>query len=122
MTKCEIIFYEKDNGEVPVEKFLNGLELKKRAKTMRTIDLLQNNGWKLRSPYSKELSDGIFELRTQFGSDITRVFYFFVIGKQAVLTHGFVKKSVKTPPEEIERAKRYRQDYLRRQWKDRNGY
>ena len=56
MTKCEIIFYEKDNGEVPVEKFLNGLELKKRAKTMRTIDLLQNNGWKLRSPYSKAVS------------------------------------------------------------------
>ncbi len=63
MTKCEIIFYEKDNGEVPVEKFLNGLELKKRAKTMRTIDLLQNNGWKLRSPYSKELTDGILSTR-----------------------------------------------------------
>ncbi|MEE3452987.1 type II toxin-antitoxin system RelE/ParE family toxin [Dialister sp.] len=40
--------------------------------------------------------------------------YFFFIGRRIVLTNGFVKKTQKTPPEEIERAKRCRADYLRR--------
>ncbi|MBN2651507.1 MAG: type II toxin-antitoxin system RelE/ParE family toxin [Spirochaetales bacterium] len=32
-----------------------------------------------------------------------------------ILTHGFQKKTMKTPRREIERAECYRQDYLRRQ-------
>ena len=54
------------------------------------------------------------ELRAKVGTDISRVLYFFVVGKKAVLTHGFIKKSQKTPPGEIDRAKRYRAEYLSR--------
>ena len=61
------------------------------AKTLRTIDLLEMNGPLLREPYSKPLENGIFELRTKQGSDITRVLYFFIVGKKAVLTNGFIK-------------------------------
>lgn len=49
------------------------------------------------------------------GSDISRVMYFFVVGRKAILTNGFIKKTQKTPKEEIERAKRYRADYLSRE-------
>ena len=52
--------------------------------------------------------------RTKQGSDITRVLYFFIIGKKAVLTNGFIKKSQKTPKEEKELAKKYKADYERR--------
>jgi phage-related protein len=34
-----------------------------------------------------------------------------------VLTHGFIKKSQKTPKHEIERAEAYRRDFLRRREK-----
>lgn len=34
------------------------------------IGVLQDNGYELREPYSKHLSEGIFELRAQVGSDI----------------------------------------------------
>ena len=44
-------------------------------------------------------------------ADISRVLYFFFVGKKAVLTNGFVKKTMKTPKREIELAKRYRKDY-----------
>jgi len=54
------------------------------------------------------------ELRTIFGNNISRVLYFFMVGDTAVLTNGFIKKTQKTPPEEIDRAKRYRDDYKRR--------
>ncbi|MBQ9982237.1 MAG: type II toxin-antitoxin system RelE/ParE family toxin [Oscillospiraceae bacterium] len=60
------------------------------------------------------MDDGIFELRAKIGSDISRVLYFFVIGRKIILTNGFIKKTQKTPKEEIEKAKRYRADYLNR--------
>ena len=63
---------------------------------------------------SSDLDDGIFEIRTKFGSDITRVLYFFVVGKKVILTNGFIKKTQKTPASEITLAKQYRADYLAR--------
>ena len=78
------------------------------------ISLLQNNGYELREPYSKHLSQGIFELRAKVGSDITRVMYFFYVNQHIILTNGFIKKTQKTPPKEIEKAKKYRADYLSR--------
>ena len=80
----------------------------------RTIALLETVGTALREPYSKHLNDGIFELRALIGTDISRVLYFFVIGNRAILTHGFIKKTDKTPLSEIERAKEYRSEYLGR--------
>jgi len=85
-----------------------------RAKMTRTIALLETVGTALREPYSKHLNDGIFELRALIGTDISRVLYFFVIGNRAILTHGFIKKTDKTPLSEIERAKEYRSEYLAR--------
>ena len=60
------------------------------------------------------IPQGIFELRAKVGSDITRVLYFFYVEQHIILTNGFIKKTQKTPPKEIERAKKYRADYLRR--------
>lgn len=76
--------------------------------------MLEANGPELREPYSKHLDDGIFELRAQVGSDISRVLYFFVIGRKVILTHEFIKKTQKTPQSEIERAKNYRTKYMSR--------
>ena len=93
----EIILYDTEDERCPVQELLDSLEPKLLAKTLRTIDLLEMNGPLLREPYSKPLENGIFELRAKQGSDITRVLYFFIVGKKAVLTNGFIKKSQKTP-------------------------
>jgi len=98
----------------PTTDFLDSLSEKMRAKVLRTIMLLEQNGNNLREPYSKPLGDGIFELRVQHASDISRVLYFFTIGNNIILTHGFVKKTQKTPKAEIVRAQKYRADYLQR--------
>ena len=95
-------------------EFLDSLDAKMYAKVSRTIRLLELKGHQLRAPHSKELTDGIMELRISFGGNITRVLYFFIVGDTAVLTNGFVKKTQQTPPQEIARAKEYREDYRRR--------
>lgn len=114
MKKFEIIFYNKENGDEPAKDFLLSLDEKMQAKMLRTISFLAINGFELREPYSKSLGDGIFELRATQGTNITRVLYFFMVGKNIILTNGFVKKTQKTPPMEIEQAKEYRADFIRR--------
>lgn len=114
MSRFEVEFYETASGDQPAREFLLSLDKKMRAKMADTISILQDNGYELREPYSKHLSEGIFELRAKVGSDITRVLYFFYVDKHIILTNGFIKKTQKTPQREIDRAKRYRADYLQR--------
>ena len=114
MEKFVVEFYEDKKGKLPAREFLLSLDVKMRAKMASTISILQDNGYELREPYSRHLSEGIFELRAKVGSDITRVLYFFYVDRKIILTNGFVKKTQKTPPAEIEKAKKYRADYLRR--------
>ena len=114
MALFEVEFYQLPNGREPAREFLMGLEIKMRAKMADTISLLQDNGFDLREPYSKHLTDGIFELRAKVGSDATRILYFFYVNRHIILTNGFIKKTQKTPVGEIERAKRYRADFLKR--------
>ena len=114
MSEFEVEFYQMANGKEPAKDFLLSLESKMQAKMIDTIVLLQDNGNELREPYSKYLSDGIFELRAKVGTDITRVMYFFYVGRKIILTNGFIKKTKKTPLSEINKAKRYRSDYMER--------
>jgi phage-related protein len=58
------------------------------------------------------LRDGIRELRVSFGYIEVRLLY-FIVDKVIVLTHGFLKKTEQTPATEIERAKRYRVNWIR---------
>ena len=118
MADFEVIYYTRADGSRPVDEFLDSLDEKMAAKVLRAIDMLEDLGPALRRPHSAPLGDGIFELRAQVASDTSRVLYFFIIHGRAVLTHGFIKKTQKTPPEEIERAKRYRSDYLKRSGND----
>lgn len=111
----EVIFYAKEDATEPAKDFILSLDKKLRAKMLRTVHMLETNGPELREPCSKHLEDGIFELRAKIGSDISRVLYFFFVGHKAVLTNGFVKKTQRTPPQEIAKAKRYRADYLGRE-------
>lgn len=115
MEEFEILFYETADGKCPVVDFIDNLPIKMRQKVFKAIDILKVKGNSLREPYSKPLEDGIFELRCKVGNDITRTLYFFYIGKKIILTNGFVKKTQRTPRNEIDLAKTRREDYMKRE-------
>ena len=71
------------------------------------------------STYFKKLvgTEEIWEYRIQFASNAYRILCFFEGNSVVILTHGFVKKTRKTPPQEIERAEAYRRDYLKKRLK-----
>ena len=113
-SKFSVIFYETEDGRFPAEEFIKSQDSKMRAKIYRTLELLEDNGTALRMPYSEHLDDGIFQLRAKVGNNISRILYFFKVGKEIILTNGFVKKTQKTPTEEIALAKKYRTDFFNR--------
>ncbi len=115
MHEFEIEYFEKIDGTRPAEEFILAQDVKTRAKILRTLQILSERGNSLREPYSKELEDGILEIRSKVGTDIARILYFFVIGRKIILTNGFIKKTQKTPRKEISLAKKYREEYKRRQ-------
>ena len=117
MSIYSIEYFEKNDGSMPAEEFILSQDFKMQAKIFRQLELLEMKGRDLREPYSKYLNDGIFELRTKQGNDVTRILYFFVINKKIILTNGFVKKTQKTPKHEIDTAIRYRNEYLERSGK-----
>jgi phage-related protein len=107
-----IEMYQTPGGDYPASDFLKGLPTKVRAKAASWINLLQQEGPNLKRPHADMLSGNIRELRISFGRLEVRILY-FIHEKQIVLTHGFLKKTQKTPPCEIQRAERYRADWLR---------
>lgn len=111
----EIEFFELDDGTCPVANFLQEIrDQKLKEKTLLDIVKLSNQGRFAKRPLSVYVDDGIYELRTQQGSNLTRIFYFFVFGNKIILTNGYIKKSQKLDASEFEKAKKYRNEYSRR--------
>jgi len=64
--------------------------------------------------FFKHLSgtDGLFEIRIEFQSNIYRIFCCFDEGDLVVLFNGFQKKSQKTPKQEIDKALKLKEEYF----------
>jgi len=107
-------YVELENGKKPFEEFVLSLPINERAKVFETINYfieLKNQNLPIKESLSKYLEDGIFELRTAFARRIAKSVYFYQKGAKIILTHGFIKKTEKTPRKEIERAKELRTFY-----------
>jgi phage-related protein len=110
-----IEFYKTSSGRSPVEEFLDSLsdqQTRKIAWVLRLIERLDV----VPVQYFKKLSgtDDIWEIWVQVGGNIFRLLGFFHESSVVVLTHGFAKKSQKTPIKEIELAEQRKRDYLQR--------
>ncbi len=110
-----VLFYRTADGRCPVQDFLDALPSKAAQKVVWVLRLLEDLEM-IPAVYFKKLTGTgeIWECRIQYGSNIYRVFCFFDRHSVVILTHGFEKKSMKTPKQEIERAEIYRRDYLNR--------
>jgi phage-related protein len=110
-----IKFYTTQSGKSPVADFLDSLNSKQAKKVTWVLNLIEQKH-RVPTEYFKKLSgtSGIWEVRVQSGSDIFRLLGFIDQGNFVVLTNGFVKKSQKTPRNEIEIAENRKSDYLHR--------
>lgn len=110
-----IKFYRRPNGQSPIEEFLDSLTGKQAQKVLWVLELIEELETIPRQYFKKLVdSEGIWEVRVQFGNDIFRLLGFFDDGTLLILTNGFAKKTQKTPPQEIAIAIRRKNDYLAR--------
>lgn len=112
-----IEFYQKENGEVPVLDFMRRLAAEKSKdsrinlnKISQYIKVLESMGTRAGEPFMKHLDGEIWELRPIRN----RIFFAAANENGFVLLHHFLKSTQKTPPREIEQAKRELADYLER--------
>lgn len=110
----KIIFYRKESGRSPVEDFILRCNDQEKLEIAAHLDALSQLGCKARRPLVDYLEDGIYELRVRVLKKQIRVLYFFFHRNKVVVTNAFVKKSTKDYIEEIGKAKRLREDFMRR--------
>jgi phage-related protein len=72
----------------------------------RLVELLIEHGPSLRLPHSRAFGDGLFELRPKGRSGIGRASYCFMLGKQVIVLHVFIKKTNQTPDKELKLARK----------------
>ena len=92
--------------------FINAQKPKVQEKIEKVITIIETVE-KVPEKYLKHLTgtNGLYEIRIQFGSNIYRVFCFFDKCQLVILMNGFQKKTMKTPQNEIERALKIKQEY-----------
>ena len=112
-----IRIYKDAQGNQPVKKYLLELAEKtdkdsriKLAKIDYYLEALRNYGTRIGEPFVKHIDGDIWELRP------LRDRFFFVgwDGNTFILLHHFVKKTRKTPPLEIQKAKSILKDFIER--------
>lgn len=108
-TEIPVVFYRTAGGVEPVREWLRSLPEADR----RTIGLdlaTVQAGWPVGMPLCRPLSAGLWEVRSALPSRrIARVLFFVHEGRLGVV-HGFIKKTQKTPPDDLALARKRMQE------------
>lgn len=103
MQKLAVKFFCTSEGREPVREWLKGLPNEERKAIGDAIRTLQF-GWPIGMPLVRKMEDGLWEIRVGLPTRIARILFAVVAG-EAVLLHGFIKKSQKTPQTDFDTAK-----------------
>ena len=107
--KLQARFYQTHSGRKPVREWLVDLSPDDRrivGYDMQTVEF----GWPIGMPVCRPLGDGLWEVRSHLSDGtIARIIFCIMVGDM-VLLNSFIKKTQKTPPQEIELARKRRQE------------
>jgi phage-related protein len=98
-----VAFFATTSKNEPVREWLRSLPREERRIIGEDIKAVQF-GWPLGMPLVRKLDKGLWEVRSRLPGRIARVL-FTINESRMVLLHGFIKKSQKTPKEDLEMAK-----------------
>ena len=105
-----VVFYQTDSGNEPVRDWLKALP-KEDCKIIGADILTIQYAWPVGKPLVDHLAEGIWEVRSRLDNRIARTL-FAVVDQEIVLLHGFIKKSQKTPTDELALANKRKKQYL----------
>ena len=109
--KLSVFFYRTEAGREPVREWLKDMSKEDRKIIGEDVKLVQFR-WPLGMPLVRKMENGLWEVRTHLKNrSISRVF-FTVYETQMILLHSIIKKSTKTPQNEIETARNRKNIWL----------
>jgi phage-related protein len=76
------------------------------ARFLQYAERMETYGPDLGMPHSRAMGNGLFELRLKASEGIARVFYCTLAGRRIVMLHQFAKRSQRTPPKELDIARK----------------
>lgn len=97
--RLKVVFFRTLTGNEPVREWLKSLSPQDKKVIGEDIKTAQF-GWPLGMPLIRKIEPGLWEVRSHISAGIARVL-FTVEGDFIVLLHGFVKKSKKTPLDDL---------------------
>jgi phage-related protein len=99
------LFFRTEAGGEPLREWLRSLSPEDRRRIGEDIKIVEY-GWPAGMPVCRPLGKGIYEVRTTVTqSRIARVLFYIDKRSRMVLLHGFIKKSQKTPDDDLELAR-----------------
>ena len=101
--RLRVVFYRTTSGKEPVREWLKSLSREDRKRIGETIKIVQF-GWPLGMPLIRKMDRHLWEVRCSLDKKTARVF-FTIEGDLIILLHGFIKKSQKTPKQDIALAR-----------------
>lgn len=108
-TEIPVVFYRTTGGVEPVREWLRSLPEEDRRVIGLDLATVQI-GWPIGMPLCRSLSGGLWEVRSVLPRHrIARVLFFFHEGQLGVV-HGFIKKTQKTPPDDLALARKRMQE------------
>lgn len=102
--RLKVVFFKTLIGNEPVRDWLKSLSVQDKKAIGEDIKTAQF-GWPLGMPLVRKIEPGLWEVRSHISTGIARVL-FTVEGNIMVLLHGFVKKSMKTPIDDLSLARK----------------
>lgn len=113
MKKLPARFFKTENGKEPVRDWLQGFARPDKQMIGEDISRVEF-GWPIGMPTCEAMGDGIFQTRTDLSSNrIARVFFCVEEGHMYLL-HSIIKKTPRTPPDDLEVARKRRKAVLKR--------
>jgi len=99
------LFFRTEAGGEPVRDWLKALLTEDRKRIGEDIKTAEF-GWPIGMPVCKPLGDGLYEVRTNLPKNrIARVLFYIDRKGRMVLLHGFIKKTRKTPDDDLALAR-----------------
>jgi phage-related protein len=106
----KVVFFKTDTGNQPVREWLKSLP-KEDCKLIGADILTVQYAWPVGKPLVDNLGDGVWEVRSRLDNRVARTL-FAMVNQEIVLLHGFIKKTQKTPDDELDLAKKRKRQYL----------
>ncbi len=111
MKRLPARFYEMPSGREPVREWIKGLDRDDRRIIGEDIKDVEFS-WPIGMPLCRALGGGLWEVRSNLTRGrIARILFSISEGRM-VLLHGFIKKTQRTPPSDMQIARSRMKDVI----------